>query len=103
MVHPVAATGLPGEATRRPAAPSGSKDLERTRSRCPSIQRWLRPKQKWKSLLLSKFNRPWKELLAEKIPKATSEQASVAGVGATPSDFENLHLDEDSDAESLVA
>ena len=49
----------------------------------------------------AKFNRPWKELLAEKIPKATSEQASVAGVGAMPSDFENLHLDEDSDAESL--
>ena len=52
----------------------------------------------------AKFNRPWKELLAEEIiTKATSEQASVAGVGATPSDFENLHLDEDSEAESLVA
>ena len=52
----------------------------------------------------AKFNRPWKEILAEEIiTKATSEQASVAGVGATPSDFENLHLDEDSEAESLVA
>ena len=51
----------------------------------------------------AKFDRPWKELLAEEITRVTSEQTSVAGVGATPSDFENLHLDEDSDAESLVA
>ena len=67
-----------------------------------SIQRWLRPKQKWKSFT-AKFNRPWKELLAEEITKVASEQAASAGVVATPSEFENLHLDEDSDAESLVA
>ena len=41
--------------------------------------------------------------MAKEITKATSEQASVAGVGTTPSDFEHLHLDEDSDAEPLVA
>ena len=51
----------------------------------------------------AKFNRPWKELLAEEITKAALEQASVAGVGATPSEFEHLHLGEDSDTEPLVA
>ena len=51
----------------------------------------------------AKFNRPWKKFLAEEITKATSGQASVVGVSPTPSDLENLHLDEDSDAESLVA
>ena len=49
----------------------------------------------------AKFNRPWKELLAEEITKVASEQAALAGVVATPSEFENLHLDEDSDAASL--
>ena len=49
----------------------------------------------------AKFTRPWKELLAEEITKVASEQAASAGVVSTPSEFENLHLDEDSDAASL--
>ena len=51
----------------------------------------------------ARFNGPWKEVLAKEMTKVTSEQAFVAGVGATPPEFGDRHLDEDSGAESLVA
>lgn len=52
----------------------------------------------------AKFNKPWKELIAEEVTKATSElDSTVTGVNATALEWDDLHLDEDSDAESLVA
>ena len=49
----------------------------------------------------AKFNRLWKKILAEEITKVSFEQ--MAGVDVTPSEFDDLYLDEDSDAESRMA